>query len=177
MEKETNLTKNILVDDKIFIIRGVQVMLDRDLAELYGVETRVLNQAVKRNIDRFPSDFMFELTKQELENWKSQIVISNSIKMGIRKLPLAFTQDGIAMLSSVLKSKIAIQINIQIMRTFTKLKNQSVPYFDIIKRLEKLEANDKDTRELLNKVVQVVTTMQSIQDEAKQNTRQIGFKI
>jgi len=177
MEKETSLTKNILVDDKIFIIRGVQVMLDRDLAELYGVETRVLNQAVKRNIDRFPSDFMFELTKQELENWKSQIVISNSIKMGIRKLPLAFTQDGIAMLSSVLKSKIAIQINIQIMRTFTKLKNQSVPYFDIIKRLEKLEANDKDTRELLNKVVQVVTTMQSIQDEAKQNTRQIGFKI
>ena len=152
-------------------------MLDRDLAELYGVTTSRLNEQVKRNIERFDDDFMFQLTKEELENWKSQNAISNSIKMGLRKLPLAFTEQGVYMLATVLKSKTAINVTKQIMRTFTKLKNQSVPYFDIIKRLEKLETDSKDTRELLNKVVQVVTTMQSIQDEAKENTRQIGFKI
>jgi len=176
MEKETSLTKNILVDDKIFIIRGVQVMLDRDLAELYGVEARRLREQVKRNIKRFPLDFMFQLTENELNNMVSQNATPSKKQFG-GALPYVFTENGVSMLSSVLKSETAINVNIQIMRTFTKLKNQSVPYFDIIKRLEKLEANDKDTRELLNKVVQVVTTMQSIQDEAKQNTRQIGFKI
>ena len=176
MEKETSLTKNILVDDKIFIIRGVQVMLDRDLAELYGVEARRLREQVKRNIKRFPLDFMFQLTENELNNMVSQNATPSKKQFG-GALPYVFTENGVSMLSSVLKSETAINVNIQIMRTFTKLKNQSVPYFDIIKRLEKLEANDKDTRELLNKVVQVVTTMQSIQDEAKENTRQIGFKI
>ena len=170
----SEITKSILVDDKIFIIRGIQVMIDRDLAKLYGVETKALNQAVKRNADRFPSDFMFQLTKDEFENLKSQFVTSSW--GGIRKLPFVFTQDGVSMLSSVLKSKIAIQVNIQIMRTFTKLKNQSVPYFDIIKRLEKLEVDSKETKELLNKVVQVVTAVQEIQEEAKENTKQIGFR-
>ena len=169
------ITKNILVDDKIFIIRGLQVMLDRDLAQLYGVETRALNQAVKRNIDRFPLDFMFQLTKEEFENLKSQFVTSSW--GGIRKLPYVFTEQGVYMLATILKSGVAIDVNKRIMRTFTKLKNQSVPYFDIIKRLEKLEVDNKDTRELLNKVVQVVTTMQDIQNEAKENTRQIGFRV
>lgn len=103
---------------RIHVIRGQQVMLDFDLAELYGVETRVLNQAVRRNIERFPEDFMFQLTDDELRNWKSQIVISNSIKMGLRKNPLAFTEQGVAMLSGVLRSPIAIQVNIRIMRAF-----------------------------------------------------------
>ena len=85
------------IKHRIYEVRGMRVMLDRDLAELYGVETRALNQAVKRNMERFPEDFMFTLTEQELEDWKSQIVISNSIKMGLRKLPLAFTELGIAM--------------------------------------------------------------------------------
>ena len=174
MKTKQEITKNVLVDEKIFIIRGMQVMVDKDLAELYQVETRSLNQAIKRNIDRFPSDFMFQLTKDEYENLISQNVISRW--GGIRKMPFAFTQDGIAMLSSVLKSKIAIHINIQIMRTFTRLKNQSVPYFDIIKRLESLETDNKDTKQLLNKVVEVVTTMQEIQNEANTNTRQIGFR-
>ena len=91
-----------LIQSKIYVIRGKKVMLDRDLAELYGVETRTLNQKVKRNIRRFPPDFMFQMTKEDIEEWKSQIVISNSIKMGLRKPPYAFTVLGVAMLSSVL---------------------------------------------------------------------------
>ena len=98
-----------LIQSKIYEIRGQKVMLDRDLAELYGVETRTLNQAVKRNKERFPIDFMFQLTNEELEFWKSQIVMSNSIKMGIRRNPYAFTELGVAMLSSVLNSPTAIQ--------------------------------------------------------------------
>jgi ORF6N domain len=105
------------------VIRNQKVMLDRDLAELYGVETKVLKQAVKRNIDRFPEDFMFELTKSELENWRSQFVTSNSDKMGLRYSPFAFTEHGVLMLSSILNSQQAIQVNIQIVRIFTRLRN------------------------------------------------------
>src|SRR4030067_2372672 len=94
-----------IIERKIFFIRGKKVMLDRDLAELYEVETRVLNQAVKRNLNRFPEDFMFQLTQAEMGNWKSQIVISNKDKMGLRKAPYAFTENGVAMLSSVLGSE------------------------------------------------------------------------
>lgn len=164
---------NLIVDDKIFIVRGIQVMIDRDLAELYQVETKVLNQAVKRNIENFPDDFMFQLTNKEFEDLRSQFVTTN-FNM-IRNNPYAFTEQGVYMLATVLKSKIARQVNISIMRTFTKLKNQSVPYFDIIKRLEKLEVNDKETTELLKKVVQAVSIMQNIQDEAKDVTKKIGF--
>ena len=109
--------------NKIYIFRGVKVMLDRDLAELYGVETKVLNQAVKRNIERFPLDFMFQLDKEEFQNWRSQFVTSNSDKMGLRYAPFVFTEQGVAMLSSVLNSDTAIQANIQIMRTFSIVRN------------------------------------------------------
>ena len=108
---------------KIYLIRGRKVMFDRDLAELYQVQTGVLNQAVKRNLERFPEDFMFQLTSEETKNWISQIVISNKEKMGLRKMPYVFTDLGIAMLSSVLHSKTAIQVNIQIMRTFSKIRD------------------------------------------------------
>lgn len=108
---------------RIYLVRGEKVMLDSDLAELYGVPTRVLNQAVRRNRDRFPADFMFQLKKAELENWRSQIVTSNpAAKMGLRRSPLVFTELGVAMLSSVLRSKKAIQANIAIMRTFVKVR-------------------------------------------------------
>ncbi|MBQ9554618.1 MAG: ORF6N domain-containing protein [Muribaculaceae bacterium] len=128
---------------RIHEIRGQKVMLDFDLAALYGIETRVLNQSVKRNIERFPEDFMFQLTKGELEilrsriatvnaveiqedtDWKSQIVISNFSKMGTRKLPYAFTENGVAMLSSVLRSPLAIQMNIGIMRVFTGIRRMA----------------------------------------------------
>ena len=116
----------------IYDIRGKKVMLDRDLAELYHVETRRLNEAVKRNIERFPPDFMFQLSKDEFQNWRSQIVTSNdwmsqnatsnTVKMGLRKLPFAFTELGVSMLSSVLNSKEAIQMNINIMRAFVLMR-------------------------------------------------------
>lgn len=98
------------IRDLIFIIRGQKVMVDRDLAKLYGVETKVLNQAVKRNIERFPADFMFQMNDEEFTNWRSQFVTSNSIKMGLRSKPYVFTELGVAMLSSVLKSPSAIQV-------------------------------------------------------------------
>ncbi|MEA1962870.1 MAG: ORF6N domain-containing protein [Patescibacteria group bacterium] len=120
--EELNIISQDIIESKILLIRGKKVILDRDLANLYGVETRILNQAVKRNIERFPDDFMFKLTKMEVDNWISQIVISNKEKMGLRKLPYAFTEQGIAMLSSVLKSKKAIKVNIAIMRIFVNIR-------------------------------------------------------
>ena len=93
----TTLVPIELIASKIYLIRGIKVMLDRDLAELYGVETKVLKQAVRRNIDRFPADFMFEMTKTELTNWRSQFVTSKSDKMGLRYKPMAFTEQGVAM--------------------------------------------------------------------------------
>src|SRR5690606_4414890 len=110
------------VMNQIYVIRKQKVILDRDLASLYGVETRVLKQAVRRNMDRFPEDFMFEMTSEELENWRSQFVTSNSDRQGLRYTPFCFTEQGVAMLSSVLNSKQAIYINIQIMRVFTRIR-------------------------------------------------------
>ena len=111
------------VESRIMSIREKQIMIDRDLAELYGVETKRLNEAVKRNIERFPEDFMFQLTKEEFENWKSQFATSNSIVMGARKRPYAFTEQGVAMLSGVLKSPTAVEANIRIMRAFVSMRH------------------------------------------------------
>ena len=126
-----------LIASKIYLIRNVKVMLDRDLAELYGVETKVLKQAVRRNIDRFPADFMFELTKNEYQSLRSQIV---TLKRGqhSKYAPFAFTKHGVLMLSSVLNSERAIQANIQIMRTFTKLREALIDDKDLRKELEEL---------------------------------------
>ena len=126
-----------LVVSKIYFIRGQKLMLDEDLAGLYQVETRVLNQAVKRNIARFPSDFMFQLTSKEFENLKSQFVTSSW--GGRRKLPFAFTEQGVAMLSSVLKSEVAIQVNIQIIRVFTRMRQMLLSHKDILVQLDKIE--------------------------------------
>ena len=112
-----------VIKHRIYEVRGLRVMLDRDLAELYNVETRALNQAVRRNIDRFPEDFMFVMTDDEMNAWKSQIVMSNSIRMGMRRPPVVFTELGIAMLSSVLRSETAIQVNINIMRAFVAIRH------------------------------------------------------
>ena len=127
------------VESLIRVIRGQQVMLDRDLAELYGVETKRLNEQVKRNIERFPEDFMFQLTKEEFENWKSQFATSNSVVMGARKKTYAFTEQGVAMLSSVLRSKIAIEVNIRIMRAFVSMRHFMASNTAIFQRLETIE--------------------------------------
>ena len=153
------------IESLILSIRGKQVILDRDLARLYGVETRRLNEQVRRNMERFPEDFMFQLSKEEFENWKSQfaisnydedmssqfatssgeekwksqIAISNSIKMGARKLPYAFTENGIAMLSSVLRSPMAIATNIHIMRAFNAMRHFIGSQAQVFQRLEVVE--------------------------------------
>jgi len=126
------------IASKIYLIRNVKVMLDNDLADLYGVETKVLKQAVRRNIKRFPSDFMFELTKEESVSLRSQSV---TLKRGqhSKYLPFAFTEMGVAMLSTVLKSERAIEINIQIMRTFTKLRQALLDNKDLRKELSELK--------------------------------------
>ena len=125
------------IEQKILLIRGQKVMLDRDLAKLYGVPTKSLNLAVKRNLDRFPSDFMFQLTEEEFFNLRFQFEASSW--GGQRYLPYAFTENGVAMLSSVLNSKRAVQANIQIMRTFTKLREIISANKDLSRRLDELE--------------------------------------
>lgn len=111
------------IQKSIYLIREQKVMLDRDLSELYGVETRVLVQAVKRNFTRFPEDFMFQFTKEELQDWRSQFVMSNpAAKMGLRRRPYAFTEQGVAMLPSVLNSERAVQVNILIIRAFVQMR-------------------------------------------------------
>ena len=134
-----DLVPEEIIERKIFMIRGHKIMLDRDLAKLYGVKTMVLNQAVKRNIKRFPQDFMFQLSKEEMENWISQFVISNRERMGIRRKPYVFTEQGVAMLSSVLNSERAIQVNIAIMRAFVKLKQILYMNEELAHKLAELE--------------------------------------
>lgn len=144
--EDRSLLSEETISNKIYFIRNQKVMLDFDLAALYGVETRRLNEQVKRNISRFPSDFMFQLTEIELENLMSQIATSSW--GGIRKLPFAFTEHGVLMLSSVLKSDKAIQTNIQIMRIFTKvrqmLQDTTEIKVDILQIQKKLENHDKN---------------------------------
>ncbi len=135
--EEKDLIPQEIIESKIFLIRGKKVMLDRDLAVLYGVTTGNLNRAVRRNLDRFPEDFMFQLTNQEVKNLIFQF--GTSRWGGTRKLPYAFTENGVAMLSSILNSKRAIQVNIQIMRTFTRLREIMGSHKDLARRLDDLE--------------------------------------
>jgi hypothetical protein len=162
-----------VIQSKIYEIRGYKVMLDRDLAELYGVETRVLNQAVRRNIDRFPEDFMFQLTDEELQNWKSQIVISNSIKMGLRNRPYAFTELGVAMLSSVLGSKVAIQINMGIMRAFVTLRKYALGYDELNRKLEDFMLS---TNMQFSEIYQALTELAAQKKIEEKPRRRIGFR-
>lgn len=136
------------IERRILLIRGEKVMLDADLAELYGVETKVLNQAVRRNIERFPGDFMFQLSAEESENLRfhfgtsslrSQFVTSKEGRGGRRYNPLAFTEQGVAMLSSVLRSQRAVQVNIAIMRAFVKLREMLASHRDLARRLDEME--------------------------------------
>ncbi|MFP5492046.1 MAG: ORF6N domain-containing protein [Bacteriovoracia bacterium] len=131
--------KEQVIEKMIYVIRDQKVMMDKDLADLYEVETKVLNQAVKRNISRFPSDFMFQVTTEECENLRSQIVTSSLIHGGRRYLPYVFTENGVAMLSSVLSSEKAIQINVSIMRIFTRLRSFLMLEKDLSDRVSKLE--------------------------------------
>ena len=127
------------IEKMIYVIRGQKVMLDSDLAELYEVETKMLKRAVRRNVERFPDDFMFELTKEELENWRYQFGTSNKEKMGLRVQPFVFTEQGVTMLSSVLRSPKAIQVNISIVRIFVKMRKLLASEESLADKLEQLE--------------------------------------
>lgn len=141
-----------LIERNILVLREQKVMIDSDLAKLYGVETRVLNQAVKRNLERFPEDFMFQLNKEEFENLKSQSVTSSSGNYGgRRKLPYVFTEQGVAMLSSVLNSERAVQVNIAIMRTFVNMRKILLNNDEVNKKLTKMKTNSADTTKNLRK--------------------------
>lgn len=159
------------VESKIYLIRGKKVMLDKNLAELYGIETKVLLQAVKRNKDRFPEDFMFQLDQKEYEVLRSQIVTSNKGRGGRRFKPYAFTEQGVAMLSSVLSSKRAVMVNIQIMRTFTKLREMIESNKDLRRKIEEME-NKYDTQ--FKAVFEAIKNL--IEPEVKQK-RKIGFYV
>lgn len=165
-----------IIKSKIYTIRGKNIMLDFDLAELYGVETRVLKQAVRRNIERFPDDFMFELTKEELAHWRSQFVMSNpSHKKGLRYAPFGFTEHGIAMISSVLKTKKAIQVNIAIVRAFVTFRQYLSDYKNLKEQIAQLEKDMnikfKDIHQALNYLLQ----KDKIEDK-QQSRKRIGFK-
>ncbi|MFH1905754.1 MAG: ORF6N domain-containing protein [bacterium] len=137
----TSLALQKTIEQKIFLIREKRVMLDRDLAQLYGVETKYLKRQVRRNLDRFPSDFMFKLSKQEFKNWRCQFVTSNSAdKMGLRYPPYVFTEPGVAMLSSVLNSNRAIHVNIQIIRTFIKFRQLLLTHVELKRKIEDMES-------------------------------------
>lgn len=168
------------VIQKIYLIRSKKVMLDRDLAQMYGVETKVLNQAVKRNDHRFPVDFMFQLSEEEFINWKSQFVTSNSDKMGLRKIPYAFTEQGVAMLSSVLNSKTAIQVNIQIIRIFTKMREVLSNNKDILIRLEQIEnkllTQDKKLNKYDFEMQMIFKALKQLIEKPIPPRQKIGFK-
>lgn len=159
-----------LIQNKIYEIRGQRVMLDFDLAEMYEVETRVLNQAVKRNIKRFPSDFMFQLTNKEFDNLMSQIVISSW--GGVRKLPYAFTEHGVTMLASVLRSERAIDINIQIVRAFILLRQYALGYAELN---QKLEAFMLETNMQFSDIYQALTEMASQNEKENKPLNPVGF--
>lgn len=167
MAKEIIKTESI--EEKILLIRGQRVMLDRDLAELYGVQTFRLNEAVKRNMKRFPEDFMFKLTWDETTGLRSQFAILN-LKDHAKYRPYAFTELGVAMLSSVLNSDKAIQVNIEIMRTFIKIRNILAEHKDLIKKVEAMEKNyDRQFRIVFDYIRELTRP-------AEKSKRQIGFQ-
>lgn len=158
------------INNRIYEIRGHKVMLDRDLAELYQISTGNLNKAVTRNIDRFPKDFMFQLSKEEFENLKFQNGISSH--GGIRKLPRAFTEHGILMLSSVLRSKIAVDVNIQIMRTFVALRKYALTHDELAKRIDELENRVIKGEEVDRQILNVLKEF--LEGEETRNSK-VGF--
>ncbi|MCK5510995.1 ORF6N domain-containing protein [Candidatus Parcubacteria bacterium] len=166
--KELNIVSQDIVESKIFLIRRQKVILDRDLASLYGVETKVFNQAVRRNTKRFPEDFMFRLIKEEFEILRSQIVTSSW--GGQRYFPYVFTEQGIAMLSSVLNSEKAIEVNIAIMRTFVNIRKFVSTYDGLAMKMAELE-NKYD-----NKIIDIYKILDEFNKKEGDKT-EIGFKL
>lgn len=167
---DTDLITSERIEKTIYLIRGEKVMLDRDLALLYGVETKVLNRAVKRNLQRFPSDFMLQLTAEEADFLRCQIGTSKKGRGGRRYLPYVFTEQGVAMLSTVLNSERAILVNIEIMRAFVKLRQLLASNVELSRRLDELESKyDKQFRVVFDAIRQLMAT-------PTRGRKEIGFR-
>jgi len=160
------------IESRIFVIRGAKVLLDQDLAALYQVQTKRLNEAVRRNRDRFPEDFLFELTAEESDALRSQLATSKTGRGGRRYRPLAFTEQGIAMLSSVLRSARALAVNIAIMRTFVRLRHLLATHEELARRLEQLEWRQSEQGQQIQFVFDTIQHLIDAPDEPK---RRIGF--
>lgn len=177
MRKSSSIIPIERIERTIYTIRGQKVMLDRDLAELYGVSTGRLNEQVRRNARRFPEDFMFQLSKGEFENWKSQIAISNpSVKMGLRKRPYAFAEQGVAMLSGVLYSPRAVVVNIEIMRAFVRFRHVLSSQKELTKIVTELRSfvlkKSTKTDQEVRKIWQAIEKLSQ-----PDNKRSIGFRL
>ncbi len=160
--------------NRIYMIRGEKVMFDRDLAEMYGVETKVFNQSVKRNIERFPKDFMFSLSEKEWSNLRSQFVTSSW--GGARYRPFVFTEQGVAMLSSILNSKTAIEVNIRIIRVFTRIREYALTHKEILLQMAKLEKEVKGNSKDIENIFMVLKELIEKQQKPIAPRNRIGFK-
>lgn len=172
--------KNIAIPDelvlsKIYLVRNIKVMIDRDLAELYVVETKVLKQAVKRNITRFPSDFMFEMSPKEFEEWRIKFATSPGVKRGLRYAPFCFTEQGVTMLSCVLNSPRAIELNIQIVRIFTKIREALTDNLSVKLEIEKIKKRLQNHDKNIGIVFSYLDELIEKQENSPPR-KQIGYK-
>ncbi len=168
--------------NRIYVVRHEKVMLDRDLAELYGVETKRLKETVKRNIERFPKDFMFEMTATEFNKWKENATLSAADKQGLRYAPFCFTEQGVTMLSCILNSKTAIEVNLRVIRVFVKMREYALTHKEILMQLAKLEKevsnNDRNTERNSKDIENIFMVLKELlEKESKPTPRnKIGFK-
>ncbi len=172
-QQNLGLVPEETIINKIYFIRGQKVMLDRDLAELYGVETKRLKEAVRRNINRFPEDFMFEMTSDEFQDWRTQFASSNSDMIGLRHAPFCFSEQGVTMLSCVLNSQRAIDTNIRILRVFAKMREMLLTHKEILLKLEHFEHQVMNNSEDIQLIFETLKQLLNPQPEPR---RQIGYK-
>lgn len=173
------MSKSVAIPDeavmnKIYLIRGHKVMLDRDLAELYGVETRALKQAVRRNSMRFPEDFMFEMNKEEFGQWREESVIGDADRQGLRYAPFCFTEQGVTMLSCILNTRRAIEVNIRVIRIFMRLREMVLTHKDILLKLEQLE---RKVIKQDGEIKLIFKYLKELLNPKTEPTRKIGFKL
>lgn len=173
-EKEIVAIEPAVIAQRIFIIRGQKVMLDSHLADLYQVNVKRLNEQVKRNVERFPTDFMFQLTNNEVQNLKSQIATSSFVHGGKRKLPYVFTEHGVAMLSSVLRSPRAVQMNIFIIRAFVKIRELIATNKDLAQKLDEIECKQS---EFDGNLAEIYSIVKQLIDEPSPHKGSIGFRV
>ena len=166
--------------NRIYLIRDQKVMIDRDLAELYGVETKRLKEAVRRNIKRFPADFMFEMNIKELENWRTQFASSKEDLLGLRYTPFCFSEQGVTMVSCILNSERAVSVNIQVIRVFSKMRGALIMSKDIFLKLEQLEKRmmyqDKKIDKNEDDVRVIIETLKKLVGTAKERRPVVGFR-